>query len=58
MTDFKVYLEHLYHFNCYACNKWWSMSDKAYSVGLTVYCPHCGIAGTLPEKVKRAEIKS
>lgn len=36
-----VSLEHLYHFNCSECKKWWSVGDWTPVDSLT--CPHCGL---------------
>lgn len=43
-TKGKISLEILFHFQCGACGKWWSIGDamtKGSSGGW--YCPWCGI---------------
>lgn len=32
--------EILYHLNCGACDKWWTIGD--WDVTESLYCPHCG----------------
>lgn len=48
----KVYLEHLYHFNCDRCQGWWSIGDFKYRPGFSIFCPHCNAEHTLPKGVK------
>jgi len=48
----KVSKEVLYHFNCGACEKWWSIADhhlisnnvpeNEKKVPILIICPHCG----------------
>ena len=33
--------ETIYHFNCYSCKKWWSISEFAIEIGIEISCPHC-----------------
>jgi hypothetical protein len=48
----KVSLEHLYHYLCDHCQKWWTCADIKPEIGKELYCPHCG------KKNKVEEIKS
>jgi len=36
----ETYIEHLYHYLCYKCKKWWSISEGTDSD--FAICPHCG----------------
>ena len=36
----KTYIEHLYHYLCSKCEKWWSIAEGSNSD--FVICPHCG----------------
>lgn len=38
----KVSLEHLYHYLCDRCEKWWTCANIKPAIGKEVYCPHCG----------------
>lgn len=38
----KISVEHLYHFSCSACNKWWTVADYKWELGKKGWCPHCG----------------
>lgn len=40
----KVSLEHLYHYNCDSCSKWWTCADIKPTEGDIIFCPHCGCA--------------
>lgn len=40
-------IERLYHFLCYNCNKWWSISDFNIVKKDRVYCPHCGVSAEI-----------
>ena len=35
----KTYIEHLYHYLCSKCEKWWSIAEGTESD--FVICPHC-----------------
>jgi DNA-directed RNA polymerase subunit RPC12/RpoP len=37
-----VHLEHLFHFCCGKCLKWWTVADIAPELKQIVTCPHCG----------------
>lgn len=52
MSYAKVSLELLYHFNCYRCQKWWSIGDFVPIAEQTVYCPHCSTPNLIPEAVQ------
>lgn len=43
----KVSLEHLYHYQCDGCTKWWTIADIQPVVGNQIFCPHCGNANTV-----------
>ena len=43
----KVSLEHLYHFQCDSCHKWWTVGDIEPSIGQQIFCPHCGKINTV-----------
>lgn len=45
----KVYVEHLYHFNCGSCKRWWTHADIKPFIGSLVYCPHCGTENEIKE---------
>ncbi len=47
----KVSLELLYHYQCDACQKWWSVADITPQPGETVWCPHCRNQDVVPIKV-------
>ena len=49
--DVKVSLEYLFHYNCPACEKWWSVGNIPPSPESTVFCPHCGKELTVPYMV-------
>lgn len=41
-----VSVEHLHHFRCGSCNKWWSIGDPAITktgVKKQWFCPWCGL---------------
>lgn len=38
----KVSLEHIYHYRCDRCDKWWSIADVQPTIGAISHCPHCG----------------
>jgi hypothetical protein len=50
----EVYLEHLYHYNCQSCKRWWTVADIPPAIGGSFTCPHCGHAGKVGS-VKTAE---
>jgi DNA-directed RNA polymerase subunit RPC12/RpoP len=35
-----TYIEHLYHYSCSKCKKWWSIAEGTESD--FIKCPHCG----------------
>ncbi len=39
----KVSLEHLYHYRCDTCQRWWTIADIKPEISSVVYCPHCGL---------------
>ncbi|MEO0434544.1 MAG: hypothetical protein AAF151_22905 [Cyanobacteria bacterium J06656_5] len=46
----KVSIEHLYHFSCDRCQKWWAIGDFPWGSQSSLWCPWCGYENTLPEK--------
>lgn len=38
----KVSIEHLAHFCCGFCKKWWSIGDPVIGSDTVWYCPWCG----------------
>ena len=46
----KTSIEHLYHFNCDSCQKWWAIADFPWGSQSSLWCPWCGYENTLPEK--------
>ena len=46
----KVSIEHLYHFSCDLCQRWWAIADYKWGSQSTMFCPHCGHTNTLPGK--------
>lgn len=46
----KVSVEHLYHFNCDRCQKWWSIGDFPWGSQSSLWCPWCGHENELPEQ--------
>ena len=52
----EVYQEHLYHYHCESCKRWWSVADIAPVIGGSFTCPHCGHAGEVGS-IKTAENK-
>jgi ribosomal protein L37AE/L43A len=50
----EVYLEHLYHYSCKSCKRWWTVADIPPAVGGSFTCPHCGHTGSVGS-VKTAE---
>jgi hypothetical protein len=47
----KVSLENLWHFQCDYCQGWWSIGDYTPPPHRQIYCPHCGLQNTVPERV-------
>lgn len=43
----RVSLEHLYHYCCDICEKWWTVADIKPELSQVVYCPHCGIVNVV-----------
>lgn len=39
-------IETLYHFECHACDKWWSIGDYPMIEIDQIICPHCGNTAT------------
>ena len=35
-------VEHLFHYRCGACEKWWAIADIEPREGEVIDCPHCG----------------
>ena len=46
----KVSIEHLYHFSCDRCQKWWAIGDFPWGSQSSMWCPWCGYENRLPEK--------
>lgn len=46
----KISLELLYHYQCDACQKWWSVSDIPPVPGKRVQCIHCGHEDIVPRR--------
>lgn len=42
--------EILYHFNCCACSKWWSIGDFDEKKYKDLRCPYCGVLDLVKEK--------
>lgn len=41
-----VSVEHLHHFRCANCNKWWSIGDPSIAAKVLIkqwFCPWCGL---------------
>lgn len=35
-----ISVEHLFHFRCFSCQKWWTVGD--WIIRSEIVCPHCG----------------
>jgi len=46
----KTYIEHLYHYVCSKCNKWWSIAEGIDSDFVT--CPRCEHKDVVEFKLK------
>ena len=46
----QTYIEHLYHYICSKCNKWWSIAEGTDSDFVT--CPRCGYKDVVEFKLK------
>lgn len=49
-------VEHLYHFNCGVCKKWWSIGD-AEKQKKEWFCPWCGVLQSVQPNLKADKIK-